>query len=512
MKRRSSFWKLFLILGILHWFFCERSYAQHKSVTNKSRAYFLNQEGDDKNDGSRAHPLKTLMAVNQLDLKPGDSILFRANQRFAGTLIIDSNKCGNAGDPLTLDSYGSGYATIQSGDSSAIAIYKGQFISIRNLHLIGAGRKTGNVRPGLAIVMSHHISIDRMDITGFQKAGLWIYSSSDIRVMHVDTHENGAAGIEVGGDNGKKGCSNLYIGYCRAEDNPGDPTNLTNHSGNGIVVGECSKVMIEYCSATNNGWDMPRIGNGPVGIWAYEADQVTIQHCLSYRNKTSPGAADGGGFDLDGGVTNSVVQYCLSYENQGAGYCIFQYYYASPWHDNIFRYNISENDGSVSDAGAGMYVWNSSRDENQFYNCLVYNNTIYNARVAALSYSELSKRKHFGFYNNIFVGKDSLVKGEKGNDIFQSNNWWSLAKGEKGKNAEHLKGLSVEPGFKKPGGSKLESVLGLSSFDQYQIRAKSVLFKEGFDLHNLTQSLGNKNDFNGKPSHDPGIGACLFIR
>ena len=125
---------------------------------------------------------------------------------------------------------------------------------------------------------------------------------------------------------------------------------------------------------------MPRKGNGPVGIWAFEADSVVIQHCLSYRNKTSAGGADGGGFDLDGGVTHSIVQYCLSYENQGAGYCIFQYLYASPWHDNIFRYNISENDGAVSDAHGGVYIWNSAKIADQFYNGRFYNNTIYNIK------------------------------------------------------------------------------------------------------------------------------------
>ena len=189
----------------------------------------------------------------------------------------------------------------------------------------------------------------------------------------------------------------------KTENNPGDPTNLKNHSGNGIVVGHCTKILIDSCVATNNGWDMPRIGNGPVGIWCYEADSVIIQHCISYRNKTSVGAADGGGFDLDGGVTNSIIQYCLSYENQGSGYCIFQYWDASPWYNNVIRFNISENDGLVSDSRAGMYIWNSSRDKNQFYNCDVYNNTIYNSKQAALAFSETSEHKNFRFFNNIFI-------------------------------------------------------------------------------------------------------------
>ena len=151
----------------------------------------------------------------------------------------------------------------------------------------------------------------------------------------------------------KKDCSNIRISYCKAENNAGDPTNFTNHSGNGIMVGHCKNVTIEYCTATNNGWDMPRKGNGPVGIWCFEADSVIIQHCISYKNKTSPGSADGGGFDMDGGVTNSIIQYCLSYENEGSAFGIFQYDGAGKWNNNTIRYCISENDGSVSAAHAG---------------------------------------------------------------------------------------------------------------------------------------------------------------
>jgi hypothetical protein len=81
---------------------------------------------------------------------------------------------------------------------------------------------------------------------------------------------------------------------------------------------------------------MPRIDNGPVGIWACEADSVIIQHCISYRNKTARGAVDGGTFDIDGGVTNSITQYCLSYENWGSGYGIYQYWSAGKWDNNTY--------------------------------------------------------------------------------------------------------------------------------------------------------------------------------
>jgi hypothetical protein len=413
-----------------------------------ARNYYLDAGGNDENDGSRVHPWRTVEAVGRVRLAAGDSVFLRGGGIFTGGLRIGSGSGGSAGHPVWVGSYGRGLATIDAGDSAAVVLDGVDWVTVSGLRLVGAGRKDGNVKDGLDLVNCHHVRVSRVDITGFQKSGLLIYSSTDVVIERVFAHENGAAGIAVEGSVGKRESRNLKILYCRTDDNPGDPTNLTNHSGNGIVAGHCTGLLIDHCSATNNGWDMPRIGNGPVGIWCYEADSVTIQHCLAYRNKTSVGGADGGGFDLDGGVTNSVIQYCLSYGNQGSGYCIFQYWGASPWYHNIIRWNISEDDGLVSDSRAGLYVWNSSGDSSQFYDCKVYSNTVYNSKEAAISFSTTSARRGFVFYNNIFVGADSLVRGDRGVDVFGKNDWWVLRGGG---SAIGVKGLYIKPDFKDPG-------------------------------------------------------------
>ncbi|HEY5464997.1 MAG TPA: right-handed parallel beta-helix repeat-containing protein [Hanamia sp.] len=493
----------------------------------KSHNYYFSVKGDDKNEGSMERPLRTIAHLDVMKLFAGDSLFFKAGEIFHGNLAIDSIQPGIKGIHhfLVLTSYGHGAATIDAENGTAIEINNLSFVNINNITCKGSGRKDGNTKAGITISNCDHISIDNMDISGFQKSGLQIYSCKDVTIHKVYAHDNGASGIGVEGDfKNKLSSKNILIAECVAENNPGDPTNLTNQSGNGIVVGHCTDVVIDHCSATNNGWDMPRIGNGPVGIWCYEADSVIIQHCISYRNKTSVGGADGGGYDLDGGVTNSIIQYCLSYDNQGSGYCIFQYWGASPWYNNVIRFNISENDGLVSDSLAGLYIWNSSKDAKQFYNCDVYNNTIYNSKEATLSFSQTSQRKNFRFFNNIFIGKDSLIRGNEGDDIFLANDWYSIEKKFNAdgiidfktwglrRNKEQMNhkiiGLNVMPAFKNPGNTTFTDVKNLTGFDNYKIRILSPVMESAIDLKHLYHiNTGNK-DFNNKRINKKCLGAC----
>ena len=163
-------------------------------------------------------------------------------------------------------------------------------------------------------------------------------------------------GISIGYE---KRSSDLHIGHCVAKNNPGNPSNLTNHSGNGIVVGNAQNVIIEYCEAANNGWDMPRKGNGPVGIWAWNSDRVIIQFCVSHDNK-SPGD-DGGGFDFDGGVTNSILQYNHSYNNHGPGYFICQYPGAPAVQGQHHPLQHQPDDGGKNNRRSGIEVHAASQ-------------------------------------------------------------------------------------------------------------------------------------------------------
>ncbi len=517
--------KLFIFISLI--LACDKNAIPATNNTSiKRTSYYFSAEGNDANDGSFQHPLKSINLINMLRFNNGDSVLLKGNETFAGNLQFNINNTLHKNFVLT--SYGNGTPTIDAGNGTAIEFNQSSYLNISNIICKGSGRKSCNTKAGILINNCSNVNISNIDVSGFQKSGLQLYNCKNTVVDNISAHDNGAAGIGVEGDfRNKLGSNNIRITNCTAVNNPGDPTNFTNHSGNGIIVGHCTNVLIDHCMATNNGWDMPRIGNGPVGIWCYEADSVIIQHCLSYRNKTSPGAADGGGFDFDGGVTNSIIQYCLSYNNQGSGYCIFQYWGASAWHNNILRFNISVDDGLVSDSRAGVYIWNSSTDSTQFYDCDVYNNTIYNSKQAALSFSEKSQRKNFRFFNNIFIGADSLIRGNKGknsDDVFLANDWWSL---EKKFNADGMDdftawttkydieqingktiGLNVLPSFKNADDTSFTDVNTISSFDSYKINVASPVTQSGIDLQASYKIDIGKKDFNENSINKNYLGAC----
>lgn len=495
-----------------------------RQAPTAGKIYYLSSTGDDLGVGDARHPWKSLSRVNALALQAGDTVYLAGGQTFAGTLELDKADGGTAKQPVVITAWGRGKAILEAGNQAAITVNGSRHVLIKGVKLVGSGRKTGNTQSGLSIQQSQFITVDSVETQGFQKSGLGIYRSSNLSINRVYAHDNGAAGISVDGSNDKTENQHIYIGYCTAENNPGDPTNLTNHSGNGIVVGMCRRVTIDHCVATNNGWDMPRKGNGPVGIWAWEADSVIIQHCLSYQNKTSPGGGDGGGFDLDGGVTHSIIQYCLSYGNQGSGFGIFQYQGASPWYDNTIRFNISENDDGNGTAGGSVFIWNQTRDSTQFKNCFFYNNVIYNTGGAAISLPVEREKQQFHFYNNIFVAKDTLIKGDLTNELFRGNVWWTVSRRfilsgftdlnawirHTGQETWHGKvvGIQAAPAFNAPGKANLKAAAELPAWTNYELRSDVPKFR-GINLQKQVGIAPGGVDFKGRPASAMGIGACL---
>ncbi len=382
--------------------------------------YVNNKTGNDKFPGTIRKPIKSIPETNARLKENPCNVLFAGGQVFDGPLQL-SGINGTDSIPIIISTYGdSAKAIINGGVQEAIIAEKSRFLRIENLDLRGDGRKEGNTANGLRLIGCRDFILENIRAEGFQKSGVDLYNCRNTSVLKVFAYNNGFSGINVMGS-ARDSSGNIIIKDCRAENNPGDPTKLDNHSGNGILVGVSDSVLIDHCTATNNGWDMPRQGNGPVGIWAWESSHMTIQYCISYRNKTSKGGKDGGGFDLDGGVRSSLIQYCLSYENQGAGYGLFQYSGASGWSDNIIRYCVSINDANTTEGAGSFFIWNGSRESGQLRNCYIYNNVAYNTFAPIISFENNSNHENFNFSNNIFIGPADYISEKNTGSRFAGN-------------------------------------------------------------------------------------------
>jgi hypothetical protein len=322
----------------------------------------------------------------------------------------------------------------------------------------------------------------------------------------------------------------LYIGYCVAENNPGDPTVLKGHSGNGILAFSTDGGVIEYCEAFNNGWDMPWNGNGPVGIWIWDCTNFIIQHCISHDNKTRPGARDGGGFDLDGGVSNSMIQYCLSYNNQGTGFGLYEFGASKPWENNTIRFNISQDDGKTHDGTLGIWKAEGGR----MRNCEIYNNTFYNSNPKGNIIWLDSSMPGFRFFNNIFIYTgDFLFDGHHfKHEVFQGNVYWNLSGGFKIEGYTSIeawakatgneilrgtvKGLFTDPWLVSPGTLTLTNPgeISAENLSAYMLKPGSPLIDNGLNLREMFGTDTGERDFLGTPlpqGNGYDIGAVEFV-
>jgi len=329
--------------------------------------FYLSASGDDNNPGTRVQPWKSLEKVNGTHLKAGDRVLLESGESFKGSIILDAATSGAPGHPIIIRSTGKKHATIISSGKSAISAICGG-IQIHDLTLVGDATEKDK-SDGISFCADdksgakyRDISIDNVEISGFGGHGIAFTSADDskpgyenVRITHANVHDNFGTGI-FSFDKFRLGKQtyahkNLYVGDCVVSN---------NHSGSGIIISGVDGALVEYCRSTGNDGK-----GGGVGIWAYAASKVTFQYCIA-SNTTCNNGGDGGGFDLDGGCVDSIVQYCLTYGNEGPGYMHCDFPWAPPTIRNVIRNSISVDDGRKqkgSHFGFGICCWGAGLDD-----------------------------------------------------------------------------------------------------------------------------------------------------
>jgi hypothetical protein len=453
--------------------------------------YHVSPSGNDTNSGTADAPWQTIVRVNRANLEPGDRVLFEGGQTFSGMISLNTEDSGTPDKNVVIGSFGEKRSSIDGGKGAGLVAEGCDYLQVNGINFKGDGRKNGNDECGVKLSHAEGCSINEVDVEGFRLCGVEAVGLRHARITKVYAHDNGSTGIGIGDE--KTWSEDVYIGYCIAENNPGDPKNLDNHSGSGIVAGCVRGCVVEYCEAMNNGWDMPREGNGPVGIWTWNADRVIIQNCISHDNK-SP-SWDGGGFDIDGGVTNSIVQYNLSYNNVGPGYLLCQYYPAPIFKNNIVRYNISQNDGKKGENASFTVSWYEGMSDTE-----IYNNTFYNETGPAVSFNK-GKAPGMHFRNNIFVSGTQLIAGGAVYGQFENNVYWLLngkpfevdgfnsieawskATGQE-RIGEYVAGKWGDPRLVRPGQAKLNKPEDLASLQEYRLEKDSPCIGAGMPIGN----------------------------
>ncbi len=342
------------------------------------------------------------------------------------TLVLDSADSGTAASPVKISTYGTEMAEIRTGNGLAVLGRNVSGIDISNLRVVGPGAQVG-VDNGISLFsdpgkVSDTVRILNVEATGFGDCGIYVEGYRNIRIIGSDAHDNGLAGIEVAGvisTNGTYSNQNLYIGDCSAIANAG-VSGLPYSSGSGFVISGVNNGTVERCVATGNG-QLNTANGGPIGFLFFDSKRITVQHNESYDNRTGS-LTDGGGFDFDGGVTDSVMQYNYSHGNDGAGYLLACYPGARPNQRNVIRYNVSQNDGRKNQFG-GIQVWNGGGGMSDFN---IYHNTVYGGTSTSLVI--LSATSGMKVWNNIFFNTNDTVivnvaPGQV-NPLFAGNDYW----------------------------------------------------------------------------------------
>jgi hypothetical protein len=381
--------------------------------------YYVSPDGDDANDGtSSGAAWRTLAHVNRVSFTPGDRILLQGDQVFDGNLLFSADGRGTANDPIILTSYGPGKATIRVSSGHGVKVHNAGAFWISNLILIGGVSGMVDTYSGVAFhndlpgdIRLPGIRIENVEVSGFAGNGIELgglsgkSGYSDVRIEHVVVHDNAQNGINIFGewDQYSYGYAhtNVCIRHALAYNNSGVPGPARSHSGSGIIMSDVNFGIIEQCIAYNNGCMSNSSEGGPVGIWAHDSNDVRIQYNESYSNRTD-GKFDGGGFDLDGGVSNSILQYNYSHDNDGAGFMLAQYPSARPSLNNIIRYNVSLNDGRKNSYGAIHLFGVFGRTEIHSNN--IYLDSTERGRPAGICFQEGTRALVHVWDNSIHTG------------------------------------------------------------------------------------------------------------
>ncbi|HEY8897225.1 MAG TPA: T9SS type A sorting domain-containing protein [Niastella sp.] len=416
--------------------------------------YYVDPSSSGSNQGTLSNPWKSLHDVPESVnfFVPGDTVFFKRNQQFTGTLSINSS--GNSSLPIVFMPYGSGNAPVFQYDLAnnteplvynrvIIRLYQANYVVIDGFELKDATMSETD----------HSINAN----VGY---GLYTYNCSNDLIKNLTISRLGAGvSIDNGNSNTITGCniSNLRM-VINTPDGAWD-----DFGANGIIL---------------KGSDNTITHNNIQDCWAYSYDYTM----------------DGGAIEMYGAISDNKILYNTASEN--LGFMEFGSGSGGQALNNVIGYNLLVNNGHV--------FWINTEG---VYSLDVRNLQFYNNNVIETHAPRLSEVKNLigisrtptvsnvlTMKNNIFwLGvstniTDPTAQPFNGPQLIHQNNLFHMSGGSMGYN------LDVSEQNLNPVLSLFTDIISSSNPVQwnYNLQPASAAI-------NFGQNTGIDKDFFGKP-------------
>jgi hypothetical protein len=277
--------------------------------------YVDSAAGSDANPGTgTGTPWRSLAKVNGFAFRPGDTVRFKRDGSWTGTLKL--SRSGTAASPITVDSYGDGALPVVGGNVTNCVTVSGSYWVINNL------RASGCAWAGIEFQGSHEL-VDSIQADG-NVVGVSIVDTSafntvrwsrlvDNNKMSVDTpggdDDSGAFGVLVNGDDNLISRNVISGSFATSYD--------YGYDGSAVEIYNGDRNRVEYNTTADNE-TFTELGHA--------AGQTADDNVFAYNSVTSTkpegaflvtrGADDGLG-PVDGTIADNNSVYLPAADTEG---------------------------------------------------------------------------------------------------------------------------------------------------------------------------------------------------
>ena len=297
------------------------------SAADPTNLYVDVNQGNDLNDGSQAHPWRTINhAAGQVN--PGDTVLI-ADGTYSITENIHITTSGTSSNPVIFRGIGNGVVIDGSGlDGSAYSR-----------------------RDAIFIENADYVIIQNLEIKNAYRAGIRVSESDHVTIRDVESHDNGNWGIFTGFSN------YLLIENCECYGSRLEHGIYTSNSGDSPII-RGNRIHDNHgCGLHMNG-DISMGGDGVIS-------NALVENNIIYNN----GVGGGSGINCDG-VQDSIIRNNLLYNNHASGISLYCIDGGAASNNNQVYHN------TVIVASNGRWALNlkDGSSQNRIYNNIFLNN------------------------------------------------------------------------------------------------------------------------------------------